>query len=398
LDISGYKTKSDNDSSRGGAPDYVVFKFEVTDASNAASTAGTAVTTKSGEYDSAVGASSSATAAWSAASTHAVDLSGAYDNFETAVAQYNAALAVQTSALAAAGSDIAGALYDAAQRAITATNAALTYLRQCTTALKTASVNLSGDMVYHANAIQKMTTLVDDIVAAANAVTISGDIANVNTEVGPYMEEFKTRVVGLHVDAVNKSDAVLTTYKAYIDAAKAEADAKAALDNIKDRHALFLARYEATKESADDAFDVAEAQHISAWTDTSDALVRSAALDSSAYLAVQDWSGAVVTTAEKQGIYDTTPSQANADALAAAQAAQNNKYLLAQAAVTKYKNYLPVKAAAHAALTTAYYVYISAKNADAPSTPSDFPNPKYGDLTNDIDTHTLSTMEPFASA
>jgi hypothetical protein len=399
--ISDYKTKSDTATAaagRDGAPPYVVFQFELAAARTAVTGAGTVVSNTTTAYNDAVTDASSATAAWSTASTQAVDLSGAYDNFETAVSQYNAALAVQTSALAAAGSDIAGALYDAAQRAITATKAALAYLRQCTTGLKTASVNLSGDMEHHADADGEMAALLTSIDISATAVTISGDIAAVNTAVGTYMVEFKTRVAGLHGTAVTNSDAVLTKYKAYIDAAKAEAEAKAALDNINDRYDLFLDRYEATKESADDAFDVAEAQHISAWTDTSDALVRSAALDSSAYLAVQDWSGAVVTTAEKQGIYDTTPSQANADALAAAQAAQNNKYLLAQAAVTKYKNYLPVKAAAHAALTTAYYVYISAKNADAPSTPSDFPNPKYGDLTNDIDTHTLSTMEPFASA
>jgi len=393
VDMDTYKTNSDDltKTVRGlSIPDYVVYKFEVDAAEAAVHAAST------GAYDSAVTTASGDTAAWSAASKHAVDLSSAYDNFETAVSQYNAALAVQTSTLAAAGSDIAGALYDAAQRAITATKAALVYLSQCTTALKT-SVDLSGDLQSDRTAADvAMVTLVTDIATPANAATISGDIAAVKTMLVTYMGNVKGEVNGLQTTAVNSSNAVLTAYKNYIDAAKAEADAKAALDNINDRYDLFIARYEATKESADDAFNVAKDQWIAAWTDASDALVHSAALNSSAYDAVADWSGAVVTTADAQDTYNTTPSKANADALAAAQADQNEKYLLAQAAVTKYKNYLPVKAAALAAATTAWNVYAAAKDADAPSTPSDDPNPKYGVFPSNIDDYTLLQLAPFA--
>jgi hypothetical protein len=384
VDISNSKTKSDNDAVRDpSSPGYVVYKFEVTDASN------TVVPASTGDYDSAVTNASAATAAWSAASKHAVDLSGAYDNFETAVSQYNAALAVQTSTLAAARSDTSGALYDAAQRAITATKAALVYLSKCTTGLMT-SVNLSGDLVApHADAEGKMVALISSIDISAPATTISSDINDVKTAVGTYIVAVKAEVDVLHVDAVSKSDLVMTRYKAYIAAAKAEAEAKAALDNINDRYNLFIDRYEATKESADAAFNVAKDQWNAAWTDASSAVDFATALDAAATTAIGAWTDASAATGLAQGTYDTTPSQTNANDLAEKQADQNNKYMLAQAAVTTYKNYIPVLNAALAAEDTALGVYNSAKTADAPSNPTDPVN---------ISKHTYNVVDtsPFA--
>jgi hypothetical protein len=391
VDIDDFKTKSDNEEEEADPPlpDYVVYKFEVTDASNAVSVASGAVVTATEEYDSAVTDASAATAAWSAASKHVVDLSGAYDNFETAVSQYNAALAVQTSTLASARSDTSGALYDAAQRAITATKAALVYLSQCTTGLQT-SVNLSGDLVAsHADADGKMAALLTSIDTSAAAATISGDINAVETEVGIYIVAVKNKVDDLYAAAVSKSDLVLTSYNAYIAAAKAEAEAKAALDNINDRYNLFIDRYEATKESADAAFNVAKDQWNAAWTDASSAVDFATALGEAANTAIMAWTDASDATGFAQGTYDTTPSQNNANDLAEKQADQNNKYLLAQAAVTKYKNYLPVMRAALAAEDIALGVYKSAKTADAPSNPTDPVNISKN-------TYTVVDTSPFA--